>query len=165
MKKLSAYLLCGLLTGCGGGGHFSQGYYRDEQTSYRIAEPDRSWTRLEVESGNDLAWHRERPEAIIQVNSACGLEMDIPLKALTNHLLIGFTEVAISEQGLIDLDGREALRTRLSAKLDGVRRELILTVLKKNGCVYDFTLVAPEPGAFAHALAAYDRVLSGFRSN
>ena len=43
----------------------------------------------------------------------------------------------------ISLDGREALHTELTAKLDGVPMNFVVFVLKKNGCVYDFALISP----------------------
>ena len=42
--------------------------------------------------------------------------LDIPLTALRSHLLIGFTEREVSEDELVAVDGREALRTRLSGR-------------------------------------------------
>jgi len=157
-------LLCALLAGCGGGAAFSGGRFHDEEAAYRLGGLNRAWTRLQVEGRNDLAWQNEQLNAIIQVNASCDPSMDVPLRALTNHLLIGFTERRLQSEDLIRLDGREALRTRLSAKLDGVSRELVLTVLKKDGCVYDFSLVAPDPAGFSRAVGDYDRVLAGFRS-
>jgi hypothetical protein len=62
----------------------------------------------------------------------------------------------------VPLDGREALRSHVVAKLDGVPRELLLTVMKKDGCVYDFALVAPPGGGFGQAHQAYDGVLESF---
>ena len=36
------------------------------------------------------------------------------------------------------MDGREAMHTVMSAKLDGVPKMFDAYVLKKDGCVYDF---------------------------
>jgi hypothetical protein len=163
-KKLLLTLLCALLAGCGGGPAFSAGRFSDEEAGYRVGKLDSTWTRVEVGEHNDLAWLNERLNAIIQVNASCDPAKDVPLKALTNHLLIGFTERSVHAQDLIPVDGREALRTHLSAKLDGVERELVLTVLKKDGCVYDFSLIASDPANFSVAVRDYDGVVAGFRS-
>ena len=56
------------------------------------------------------------------------------------HFVIG--KVSFSEQQLVEMDGREALRTHLIAKLDGVPKRFTVYVLKKDGCVYDFLHVA-----------------------
>jgi len=116
---------------------------------------------MNVQGQNDLAWAHHGHAAIIQANASCNPSLDIPLTALTNHLLIGFTEREVAEQELVPMDGREALRTHMRAKLDGVPRELLLVVLKKDGCIYDFALVAP-PAGFERARGAYDAMLQSF---
>ena len=58
---------------------------------------------------NDLAWRHPERGAIIQINASCDPSMDLPLRALTNHLLIGFTEREIRDQQLLPMAGREAL--------------------------------------------------------
>jgi hypothetical protein len=156
-------LLLALPGACGGGG-LSHGRFRDDEASYRVGPVGDRWKRLSVDDQNDLAWHHGPSGSIIQVNASCDPAMDVPLKALTAHLLIGFTERRMRSEQLRTLDAREALQTHLVAKLDGVPRELLLTVLKKDGCVYDFSLVAPPGAGFTRARASYDSLLSGFRT-
>ncbi|MEO0323306.1 MAG: hypothetical protein AAF447_10145 [Myxococcota bacterium] len=110
---------------------------------------------------NDLAWREPALGAVLQTNARCAPELDIPLEALTAHLLIGWTERTAREETRVPFDGREALRTELRAKLDGVERGLVFVVLKKDGCVYDFALAAP-PGRLAEARGAFDAVLASF---
>ena len=66
----------------------------------------------------------------------------MPLKSLTQHLFLQFTDRQQEEQQLIPLDGREALETQMVAKLDGVEKHFHVVVLKKDGCVYDFLQIA-----------------------
>jgi hypothetical protein len=148
--------------GCGGGGgSYRGGEYRDSVAAYHVGELDPSWVRIEI-ADNDLAFRSDELGALLQVNATCDPDSDVPLPALRNHLLIGFTERELASEELVPMDGREALRTRLVAKLDGVPREMLLTVLKKDGCVYDFSLVSPPGASFERALPSYDRVLAGF---
>ena len=97
--------------------------------------------------------------AIIQVNATCDPDMDVSLSGLRNHLLIGLTEREVQSEETISLDGREALRTHVVAKLDGVPREMMLTVLKKDGCVYDFMLIGANDSA---GVSAFERFVHGF---
>ena len=117
---------------------------------------------MTVDEENDLAWFNQTDDAIMQVDSKCNPAFDIPLKALTMHLLIGFTDKNVASQDILEMDGREAMRTHLEAKLDGVPRELLLQVLKKNGCVYDFALVAPPGPRFDAALSDFELLIDGF---
>lgn len=163
------YVLTGLLVlicaACGGSATYSDGTFVDRQTSFHIDPPGAGWRRLSVESQNDLAFEHEGTATLMQVNAVCDSALDIPLVALTNHLLVGFTERSeLEPQAVVQMDGREALRTHVLAKLDGVPRELLLTVLKKDGCVYDFALLGPPGAPFASARPAYDAMLAGFRT-
>jgi len=102
---------------------------------------------------------------IVQVNGSCDPALDIPLVALTNHLLIGFTEREyVTEPELRQLDGREALHTHVRAKLDGVPRELYFVVTKKDECVFDLSLIAPPGERFASALPAFEQMVASFVS-
>jgi len=157
--------LLGPIIACSSGATFSQGLYRDEEVSYRVGLLNTKWERIRITGRNDLAWQNQELGAIIQVNASCNPLMDIPLKALTNHLLIGFTERQFQEQKLFPMAGRESLRTHLTAKLDGVEREMVFDVLKKNGCVYDFSVVTPPDARFSRAFQDYLGLIAGFRSN
>lgn len=148
--------------GCASGGSYQGGVYQDDETEFRLADPGSGWETLEVEDANDLAWGRDG--AVIQVNSSCDPSLDIPLSALTNHLMIGFTERDLVSQELVPLAGREALRTHVRAKLDGVPREMILVVLKKNECVYDFAAVTPPGASFERASSDLDAMLASFET-
>lgn len=163
LLAVASFAACGSLAGCGGGARYVGGEFRDGDVRFTV-QPPSGWRAISVASANDLAWSQDDAGAVLQINGDCDPSLDIPLVALTNHLLVGFTEREIVEQTLVDIDGREALRTHVVAKLDGVPRELLLHVMKKNGCTYDFALVAPPGERFAQARASYDVVLQSFET-
>ena len=68
-----------------------------------------------------------------------------------------------SEAGgaFVKIDGREALHTEMSAKLDGVSKRFTVFVFKKNGCVYDFMHIAP-PTAPAEGRREFVSFVQGF---
>jgi hypothetical protein len=160
---LVALGLVALPLGCGGGGGQLRGdVYADREARYRIGPLGDSWERLTLEDQNDLAWRSERLGSIVQVNSTCDPASDVPLTALTNHLLMGFTERDLRTQEIVPMDGREALRTHVVARLDGVPRELLFYVMKKDECVYDLTLLAPPGAPFERALVEFEPFVHGF---
>jgi hypothetical protein len=144
------------------GGALQNDVYHDGQTTYRIGTPGSDWTPVTVQHQNDLAWHSEAKGAVMHVDSDCDPGLDIPLTALRAHLMIGFTEREVIEEEVIPMDGREALRTHFTAKLDGVPRDILLQILKKNDCVYDFGLITPAGPSFDDALPDLDALLAGF---
>ncbi|UJR82757.1 Hypothetical protein I5071_48220 [Sandaracinus amylolyticus] len=164
-RAISALLRCvvltALVTACGGP-TLQSGVFRDAEAHYRIGDLGPGWSRLSVAGQNDLAWHNESLGAIVQLNATCDPSRDVPLTALTNHLLIGFREREIVEQEFVSMDAREALRTHAVATLDGVPRELLFVVLKKDDCVYDFALITPPGTPFSGAQPAFEHFVSGF---
>jgi hypothetical protein len=96
----------------------------------------------------------------VAVNGRCGVDGDdVPLASLTQHLFLQFTERELKAQSELNLDGRAALRTELTGKLDGVPKLFVVYVLKKDGCVYDFWRIS-EPAAAD--TAAFEGFVRGF---
>jgi hypothetical protein len=163
-RSQSGILALAIAVGCAASGLEGR-IYRDSEARYRIGELGEGWRRVRVGDRNDLAWYSESLSAIVQLNATCDPDADVPLVALTNHLLIGFTEREIRDQRTVPMDGREALRTHVVARLDGVPRELLLYVLKKNDCVYDFALIGRPGGSFERAIEVFERFVGGFTTD
>lgn len=161
--RLSLLSLAGSLLLACGGPHYRNGEYRDDETHFHVEAPA-SWEPLRVGSGvrGDLVWVEPHTDAIIQVHATCDPNLDIPLAALRNQLLIGFTARDYRDEETVPYAGREALRTHVVASLDGLPREMLLLILKKDGCVYDFGLVAAPGPSFESGRAPYERVLASF---
>lgn len=138
----AAAALAGLV-GCGGGVAFDGHVYRNDELSFRIPRVPEDWHSIDAE-GALLAFRDDRTPASVAVSGRCGKDGDdVPLEALTHHLFLQFTDRTVESQTRVQLDGREALHTEMTAKLDGVEKRFAVFVLKKNGCVYDFVHVAP----------------------
>lgn len=139
--------------------------YRSAEASFSLGSLGAGWERIYVEDSADLAMHHEGHGAIVQVNVSCDPALDIPLVALTNHLLVGFrNREDVEPQEYVSMDGREALRTHMRATLDGVPRQLLFYVLGKDGCVYDFALIGVPGSGFEPAKADYERMIEGFHA-
>jgi len=156
---LPATLLALLLSSCASSG-FEGNVYRDGEVHFRVGPVPSSWRRLEVEDAR-LAFRDDTANATVAVNGRCGLDGDdVPLSSLTQHLFLQFTDRAQISQAKVSLDGREALRTEISAALDGVKKQYLVYVLKKDNCVYDFMYIAADsaPGS----RAGFERFVQGF---
>jgi hypothetical protein len=146
-----------LSSGCRGG-LVGDKFTRDG-LSYRVVEPS-GWRRAGFDD-NDLAWVSPQGH-VIAINATCTGHEDPQLEVLTNHLVIGFTDREWLSKKKFELDGREAMRSLVRARLDGVPVSLELVVLKKNGCVHDFTYASP-PGLEATHQSEFDALVQGFR--
>jgi hypothetical protein len=146
-----------LLSACSKNG-FDGRVYTSDDVSFRVGPVPASWHRVEVQ-GARLAFRDDEASATIEVGGRCGLDGDdVPLEALTRHLFLHFTARNVTSQEPVELDGRAALRTELSASLDGVPLRYLVFVLKKDGCVYDFVHVSPG----ARGRAEFERFVRGF---
>jgi hypothetical protein len=133
--------------------------YRAEGMSFRVGPVPARWRRIEM-SQSLLAFRDDAARATIAVDGRCGLDGDdVPLEALTAHLFLQFTERQVQSQRRLPMAGREALRTELVAKLDGVPLRFTVFVLKKDGCVYDFLYIADANGP---AGADFEALVGGF---
>lgn len=150
-----------LLSGCGGGGTLRGGTYRDEEATYHLQPLGSSWKQAEF-AENDLAWI-DHAGHVISVNAVCHDHGDPSLKVLTDHLLLGFEDREVLEREDLQLDGRGAMRTRATAALDGVPVDLEMTLLKKDGCVYDLIYTAPK-GRFDEKVDDYRALVHSFHT-
>jgi len=152
-----ALLAC--LGGCASSGSLVSSVYRRGEIAYRIGSLPAAW-RPSSPHGADLAYRRSGG-GIIAVSSSCNRTEDVPLDVLTNHLLFGVEAQVEHGRTAFTLDGRAALRTQLSGELDGVRVELELVVLKKDGCTYDLQLIA-APAIVAQCQPDFAAFVQGF---
>lgn len=156
---LSAWVLFAL-PGCGGP-TFDGTVYRGKDVSFRVGPLPEGWRRIEVE-GALLSFRDDGSGATIAMNGRCGVDGDdVPLHALTHHLFLNFTKRRVESQNAVTLDGREALRTELSADLDGVSKQFVIYVMKKDGCVYDFVWIGVD-GSSAASADEFQHFVQGF---
>lgn len=142
------------MAGACGGVKWDGRVVRGEGYALVVGPIPSTWAPLDV-SDAALAFRDEPNGAVIALGARCGQDAeDVPLAALTKHLFIHFTERNITAQETFPFDGREALRTTLDAKLDGVEKRFEIVVLKKDGCVYDWMYIA-EPARFESGIAAF----------
>jgi hypothetical protein len=148
------------LVGCGRPAFDGQ-LFRNDELAFRVGPVPSEWRPIEASEAL-LAFRDDPSAATIAVNGRCGRDGDdVPLASLTQHLFIHFTDRRPQTQEALNLDGREALRSRLQADLDGVPRDFVVVVLKKDGCVYDFLYVG-VPGGPPAALERFDAFVASF---
>jgi len=140
--RLRATLVTALLSLACSASHFDGKMFRKGDVAFRLSHLPPTWRSIEI-SDTALAFRDDQNSSTVAVNGRCGKDAeDVPLQSLTQHLFLQFTDRRLEDQELVPLDGREALRTEMTAKLDGVEKHFHVVVLKKDGCVYDFLQIA-----------------------
>lgn len=140
------------------------GVFRSGEVAFRVGTIPAHWAPIEEEQPDaelaTFAFRDSQTQATVGVAARCHLDGDdVPLRALTQHLYLGFTDRDTHEEREFTLDGRAALRTDMTASLDGVPKHLTFVVLKKDGCVYDFWRVAVT----STADPTFDAFVNGFQ--
>lgn len=67
----------------------------------------------------------------------CGVKDSTPSVATTRQLLVGFSNIDLRSQDYVPLNGRNILRSNLSAKLDDKPVSLTCYTVRDSGCVQD----------------------------
>src|SRR4051812_18561919 len=151
-------LVCAAAAACASTG-FDGRVYRNGNLQFRVGQIPSDWRRIDADDAL-LAFRDDPANATVALNGRCGVDGDdVPLTSLTQHLFLQFTERELKSQQEQILDGRAALRTELVGKLDGVPKQFLVYVLKKDGCVYDFWRIS-APGADGGA--AFEAFVKGF---
>jgi hypothetical protein len=161
VRRLSTFALAAL-AGCGGPApkpSFEQSTFTRGDETFHVEAPPR-WQPLH--SAGDLAWRAPQHDAVIAANATCRGHQDAPLSVLVNDLVMGTTQREVLLDETTMLDGREARHQVVQARLDGVPLVYDLYVLKKDGCVYDLTLVCP-PRSYEATADTFVSFVAGFR--
>ncbi len=128
---------------------------------YRVGALPDGW-RLVHQEGASVGYFSDAASGVISANATCRDDAEAtPLSSLTQQMLIGYTDRKVESQTTVPLDAREALRTRVGVKLDGVPMMLDLYVMKRNGCIFDLSYAAP-PADFARGHGAFQGFVDGF---
>jgi len=129
--------------------------FRHGDVAFRVGPVPDHWRQVSVDDST-LAFRDDRAGATIAVEGRCGKDAeDVPLKSLTQHLFLQFTDRKTLREDLVSLDGREALVTEMEARLDGVDKHFVVVVLKKDNCVYDMMRIAASGGTASDDFEAF----------
>ncbi len=156
------WLFAGLLGACSLGGPLR---VDKKAKDYRTGHPGGGWLERRVDSSQEAAdkiFESSRGNALLAIGSACGVYQTTTLEALARDLVGPLREAEILLQRTRPLDGREGLLTEARGRVDGVSVGMLAFVLRKNDCLFDFTLTAREP-LRPEDRVAFENVLKGFR--
>ncbi len=162
MRRLFSIALLILLASCTEPlVRYESGVYTSENVEFRVADPAPPWKRVTNIEDNELAFWNDELGAAIGVNATCKEYEDMPLKAMANHLLMGFEDRKHLVWERRDIAGRESLYVVISGKIDGVRVMVAAYVLINDYCTFDLIYHAP-PSSFEEGLGELHRMVGEF---
>ena len=129
---------------------------------YEVGPLGPGWQSIPQEGGGAGFFNAANGSVILSFASCRDDAEATPLSSLTAHMLVGYSESRERSAVLVPFAHREALRSVIDAKLDGVPVVLDLYVFKSNGCIYDLSFVA-RPAMYDAGLADFRRFVEGFQ--
>lgn len=112
-------------------------------SSYELDIPE-TWTALKSKGESDRAY-RLSSGNLVSVASSCKKNFTSSLRVLTQQLLIGTRQRVVFTEKPVAIDNGTGLFTSLKARTDGKLVYLGVLVVKKHGCVFDFSLLGSDP--------------------
>ena len=125
IRTLTFWLLGGLLLGIpwlGGGcaaGRVIDGFFRDSEKGYQVRLPSSPWTSEPLD-GAVLAFRAPAIRAAMALGVECRPVPPEDWPWVAQHLFFGLRDKQVGHREAFRLHGAEAVRTRLSARLDRV---------------------------------------------
>jgi hypothetical protein len=168
-KHFGILLLIGLCAGCLFGpsrgpkvlGYHAGSVIMTNHQRYRVGAIPPGWREQKV-GRRGMAFHEPTTGALMTTQAACGAAFeDAPLKGLMGSLTSGLAPDTVEPAQSLRLDGRGALRQSSYRVVDGVRVFIDAVVVKKNGCAFDFVLLAP-PAQRQRVASLFETFVHGF---
>lgn len=127
---------------------------------YRIVPPP-GWER--IASDADLAFRRAALDAGLMAHGTCeGKTPRRSLRVLARHFRFGLRDVRELDEAPVELAGRRGVRSRFTARLDGIPVAVGAVTLEGRDCVYDLVVVAP-PERLPAVMEDFERFAQSFR--
>lgn len=130
--------------------------------SFKVGKLSGQWQRQDFEY-RAIYFKHQTYKAAIEVDAFCkGSLDDGPLPILSNQLYYGMTKQQRLFRKNFLLDGREAIRTLVAGKMDGVVLHLDTVVVKKHGCLFDFAYIS-VPEDYDKGVKDFENFFYGFQ--
>ena len=109
--------------------------------NYTFTPPDSKWKEIKPDN-SDQAFLNSKTKSILIANSLGKKYQSTSRENLMGNILSGIDNVKVEQNDEHKLVSRDALRSYVRGKMDGVPVYMILQVIKKNRCIYDFALIS-----------------------
>ena len=140
------------------------GPVREDKTAknFSFPEPSAGWVKRANQEGAQRIYEYGKTGSVLSVSSTCERYEMVPIDRMARSALspLGFYQE--KETKTFQMDGREAFEIFVSGKVDGVPVEVDYVVLRKDECIFDFSLHA-SPAIRPQARVDFHEMLKGFK--
>lgn len=110
---------------------------------------------------SDQMWISSKTASTISYFTSCS-STEPPLKNIRATAFSGLENVEVTKEDMIKISDREALKSDVEGKLEGVPVKIQLVIFKKNSCSYSLTYVALKEN-FEKELDQFTNFIKNFR--
>lgn len=114
----------------------------------------------------DVAFQSKATGSVISLDSACREtsegEKQKQLREITNLLFLGISDITLSDEVNLTIQGAPALQTTVQGKLNGDDTKLRSVVLRRGNCTYDLVYVT-RPSQFEAREGDFSRFVSSLK--
>lgn len=133
-----------------------------KSSSVEFVAPKKPFEKIDLKSA-DQAWQNRQTGTTLSYLSVCNDASDPSLDALRSSTLQGLEELSIKSENKFQYNSREAIKSEVSGKLDGVEVVVKMVIFKKNYCNYTISMVGLK-GKSESDFVVFDDFTTGFRA-
>jgi hypothetical protein len=111
-------------------------------SSFTFPEPVKGWKLLPPSEGAQRLYQHISTGSVLSLSSLCDRYVTAPLSQLVRNPLTPLANYKELESKKLRIADRDAEQLYVSGSLDGVKVEVVMIVVRKNECVFDFSLQA-----------------------
>jgi hypothetical protein len=111
-------------------------------TGFSFPQPLKGWKVLPLSEGAQRLYQHVSTGSVLSVSSLCDRYATAPLSRLVRNPLAPLGALKEIESQKLTISDRDAEQLHVSGSLDGVKVEVVMVVLRKNECIFDFSLQA-----------------------
>ena len=138
-----------------------QKVYLAKHQYYEVGLLPEGWERISTRA-RAISFYNADARSSISTDAICSRSVqDRPMASLASDIATALEGRTISDEREFMLDGRGALRQRVTGKVDGVPTAVDMVVVRKGACVFDFYVVSPAE-ADAAVTGAFEAFFTAF---
>lgn len=111
-------------------------------SGFSFPEPLKGWKTLPLSEGAQRLYQHLNTGSVLSASSLCDRYATAPLSRLVRNPLAPLGAYKELESKKLRISDRDAEQLHVSGTLDGVKVEVVMIVLRKNECIFDFSLQA-----------------------
>lgn len=129
---------------------------------YYVGKLPEGWDTLNT-GVKSASWYNPDYLSTISTEVLCEMSVgDSPLAIVADNVAAAIEKRVVTDSQQIWLDGRGALREKVTGSVDGVPIVMDLVVIKKDNCAFDMVAIMP-PGEVFNVTPIFEEFFNDFR--